>query len=40
MLNLYRDKNRGREPVRDVKIVRDHRQDGNVAVGGIVNLAR
>ena len=40
MLNLYRDKKRMREPVRDGKVVRDHRQDGNVAVGGISNLAR
>ena len=40
MLNLDRDKNRMQEPVRDGKIVRDHMQDGNVAVGGIGNLAR
>ena len=40
MPSLYRDKNRMQEPVRDGKIVRDHRQDGNVAVGGIGNLAR
>ena len=36
----YRDKNRRREPLRNEKIVRDHRQDGNVEVGGIGNLAR
>ena len=40
MLNLHRDKNRTREPERDEKILRDHRQDGNVAVGGIGSLAR
>ena len=40
MPSLYRDKNRMQEPVRDGKIVRDPRQDGNVAVGGLGNLAR
>ena len=39
-MNLHHDKNRRRGPVRDGKIFRDHRQDGNVAVGGIGNLAR
>ena len=40
MLNLHRDKKSlFREPRRDGKILSDHRQDGNVAVGGIVNLA-
>ena len=29
-----------REPGGDGKILRDHRQDGNVAVGEIGNLAR
>ena len=29
-----------REPRRDEKILGDHRQDGNVAVGGIGNLTR
>ena len=29
-----------REPERDGKILRIHRQDGTVAVGGIGNLAR
>ena len=28
-----------REPGRDGKILRGHRQDGNVAVGGIGNLS-
>ena len=28
-----------RELSKNVKILRDHRQDGNVAVGGIDNLA-
>ena len=41
MLNLHRDKNRGREPGRDGKILvlSDHKQDGSVAleVGGIGN---
>ena len=45
MLKLHRDrKNRGREPGRDGKILSDHRHqqdgDGNVAVGGVGNLAR
>ena len=41
MLNLHRDKNRRREPGRDGKILGDHRQDGNFALGGIDNnLAR
>ena len=31
---------RRREPGRDGKILSDHRQDGNFAVGGIGNLAR
>ena len=41
MLNIiHRDKIRRRELKRDRKILSDHRQDGNVAVGGIVgNLA-
>ena len=39
MLNLYRDKNRMREPVRDGKIVCGHRQDSNVFIGGSGNLA-
>ena len=29
-----------REPGRDERILKDHRQDGNVAIGGIGNLAR
>ena len=33
-------KPRRREPGRDRKILSDYRQDGNVAVGGIGNLAR
>ena len=40
MPSLSRDKNRTQEPVRNGKIVRDNRQDGNVAVGGLGNLAR
>ena len=28
----------GREPGRDMKILRDHRQDGHVAIGGIGDL--
>ena len=41
MLNLHRDKKIVRRELgRDGKILRDHRQDGNVAVGGIGNLAR
>ena len=41
MLNLDRDKkNCRREPGRNGKVLRDHRQDVDVAVGGIGNLAR
>ena len=41
MLNSHRDKKIvRREPGRDGEILSDHRQDGNVAVGGIGNLAR
>ena len=40
MLNLHRDeKISRREAGRDGKILSDHRQDGNVAVGGTGNLA-
>ena len=40
MLNLQAIKNRRREPERDEKILSDHRQEINVTVGGIGNLAR
>ena len=41
MLNLHRDEQIiRREPGRDGKVVCDHRQGSNVAVGGIGNLAR
>ena len=41
MLKLHRDEEiRSREPGRDGKIPSDLRQDGNVAVCGIGNLAR
>ena len=40
MLNLHSIKNRRREPERDGKVLSDHEQDGNVAVGGIGNPAR
>ena len=40
MLNLHRDKIRKARTGRDGKILRDHRQDGNVALGEIGNLAR
>ena len=41
MLNLHHDKkNVRREPGRDEKISSDHRQDGNVAEGGIGNQPR
>ena len=35
MLNLHSDKLVRREPGRDGKMLSDHRQDSNVAVGGI-----
>ena len=42
MLNLHHDKKSKarKEPGRDGKILRDHRQDSNIAVGGIGNMAR
>ena len=41
MLNVHREqKIRRREPGRDGKILSVYRQDGNVAVDGIGNLAR
>ena len=40
MPNLHRDKKIVRcEPERDESILRDHRQDGNVAIGGSGSLA-
>ena len=40
MLSLHRNKTRRRKPRRVGKIPSGRRQDGNVAVDGIGNLAR
>ena len=41
MLNLHCDQKLiRREPGRDGKILSDHRQDTNAAIGGIANLER